>query len=197
MAPFIRPFLVFGRTALRDPETQEQYPFHGVFAGMDLPAGSFLGFYNGTFRDGEYRGKDAYTFSLSDMHIRPKKTKGAVDPTRYPLAMLNEPPPNVQANVFAIEFSKADGVLPFLAKRQSIAALGFYTCRRVAGGEELYVNYGSKYFRGHYKNPEGVAPNSLVGPACMLKKNERETPAQMMEAFGLHYVDKECYEVLA
>ena len=183
-----------GRTSLTDPSTGEQYPFMGLFSGIDLPAGAFLGFYNGKIKDGEYRGRDSYTLNVGSVHIKPPKKKGGVDPVKYPLAMINEPPTGTDANAFIVDFSKAKDVIPSLPKGQDIAAIGFYTCRAIKGGEELFVNYGTDYYRGKYPNPHNLEDLSkLVGGGCKLKKGERETPMQMMALFGLFYVDKECY----
>lgn len=200
MAPFLRPFLAVARTTLTSPVTGNQYPFHGLYATVDLPKGSFLGFYNGTFRHaGErgYTGKDSYVFTTSNEYIVPKKTKGRVDPTRYPLAMLNEPPPGTTANVTAVEFVTAQHVIPQLAPRTKIAAIGFFACRAVAAGEELFVHYGARYNRRHYENPHDLPHDELVGKSCTLLKKERERPTDMTALFGLSHahVDPECFVV--
>lgn len=197
MAPFLRPFLAVSQTTLKHPATHERYPFYGLFTTVDLPKGSFLGFYSGVFRDGEFRGRNAYVFSLSNAYIRPKKVKGQIDPTRYPLAMCNEPPVSTDANVCAVEFSKARGVIPQLPPTSSISALAFYTCRAVRAGEELFVHYGAHYDRSHYALYDDVDdPLELVGRPCKTLKAERELPMDMMQRFGLLYVDKECYAEL-
>lgn len=195
MPPYIRPFLATAQTTLRDPSTGEQYPFQGLYTTSDLPAGAFLGFYNGTFKDGsDYGGRNAYVFSLSYMHIIPRKTRGRVDARQYPLAMCNEPPPGTNASVAAVEHSNAAGVIPHLPPRTPIAALGFYTCRPVRAGDELFIHYGLDYHRGHYANPDGhTDARMLVGRPGFIRKRDRETPAQMAAHFGLHYVDRECY----
>lgn len=200
MAPFVRPFLAVARTTLASPVTGEQYPFHGLYATTDLPKGSFLGFYNGTFRDaGErgYRGKDSYVFTTSNEYIVPKKTRGRVDPALYPLAMLNEPPRGSQANVVAVELSRAANVIPQLPPKTKIAAIGFFTCRAVNAGEELFVHYGARYSRRHYENPRGLAEEDLVGSPCSLLKKDRQDPVELFRMFGLShaYVDPECFVV--
>ena len=182
MAPYCRPFLAVAPTTLRD-DMNVRLPMHGLFTTQDLPAGSFLGFYNGVFRDGDYKGRDTYVMSTSDFHIRPKKTRKRVDPAQYPLAMCNEPSATQEANVFLIEFTRAKHVLPHLPAKTSIAAVGFYTCRAVRAGEELFVHYGNRFARSY-----------PVGTACRRNKSECETPEDMMTAFGLHkFVDRECY----
>lgn len=192
MAPHVRPFLAVAQTTLQHPGTGARYPFHGLFTTVDLPAGAFLGFYNGVFKEGTYRGKDSYVFSTSDMYVKPKKTRGTVLGAAYPLAMANEPPRGSQANVMVVEFSRADGVVPQLPRKTRISALGFYTCRTVRAGEELFVHYGSAYYRGHYDNPHGV--EDLVGAPCSIKKAQRERPVDMAAAFGLQpYVPPECF----
>lgn len=198
MAPFLRPFLAVAPTTLADPATGRPYPFSGLYTTVDLPKGAFLGFYNGVFKDGSYGGRDAYVFSLSEVHIRPgrprgKKSSGAVDPLRHPLAMCNEPPVGTRANVCAVEMTRAKDTLPGLPAKTRISALAFFTCRPVAGGQELFVHYGPQYHRGHYTPPPGS--DAVVGEACYVAKPERETPMQMMQHFGLLYVDPECYVV--
>ena len=194
MAPFLRPFLAVAQTTLKNPKTGKRYPFNGLFTTVHLRKGSFLGFYSGAFKDGEFRGRDAYVFSLSNVYIQPTKVKGRIDATRYPLAMCNEPPPSTDANVCAVEFSKARGVIPQLPPNTDISALAFYTCRDVKGGEELFVHYGSRYDRSHYDLYKKTAnPLNLVGRPCKTLKAEREMPIDMMRYFGLMYVDPECY----
>lgn len=195
MAPFIRPFLVVSQTTLTDPTSGERYPFHGLFAGEDLALGAFLGFYNGIFKDGTYRGKGKYTFSTSDMYVRPRSTKNGISAVEYPLAMCNEPAPESTANVCNVEFTKADKVIPQLKSSAKIAAIGFYACRPIQAGEELFIHYGRFFNRSHYPRPEDqdIGMN-LVGKQCYVKKMNRETPLQMMESCGLHpFVPNECY----
>ena len=192
----MRPFLAVAQTTLRHPDTSEQYPFLGLFTTVDLPRGSFLGFYSGEFRSGTYHGKNSYVFQLSDVHIRPKQTRKGVDAAKYPLAMCNEPPPGRRANVFTSEISRAKDAIPTLPVGAKIAALGFFTCEDVARGQELFVHYGNAYDRRHYANPKGVSDLlTLVGGKGFIKKGERETPVHMIRAFGLHpYIDGECYD---
>lgn len=196
MAPYHRPFLATARTTLRDPTTGEQFPFQGLYTTVDLPAGAFLGFYNGVFRDGSFRGRDAYVFALSNVYIRPKKKRGVVDAWQYPLAMCNEPELGKVANVYTVEFTRAKDVIPHLHPKTEVAALGFYTCRPVKGGEELFVHYGKYYDRSHYYNPNGRPPRELIGSPCRGNKDSRETPMGMAQTYGLYYVDSECYVVL-
>jgi hypothetical protein len=194
MPPFLRPFLAVAQTTLTDPTTGECYPFNGLYTTVNLPKGSFLGFYNGDFEDGEFRGRDSYVFSLSNVHIRPQKVKGRIDSTRYPLAMCNEPPVSTVANVHVYEFSKAKGVIPQLKPTADVSALAFYTGRDVKGGAELFVHYGSHYDRSHYALYDQTEnPLALVGRPCKTLKAERELPMDMMRHFGLMYVDRECY----
>ena len=104
--------------------------------------------------------------------------------------------PCIQSNVVAVEHSTAKDVLTHLPPRTRIAALGFYTCRAVRGGEDLFINYGPRYNRGHYANPQRIQNlTKLVGPSCKILKGDLETPAHMAATFGLHYVDDECYDV--
>ena len=89
MAPCIRPYMAVAQTTLSNGN--ERLPFHGLFATRPLPAGGFIGFYNGVFKEGAYRGRDSYTMSTSDGYIRPSRHKGGIDQRRYPVAMINEP----------------------------------------------------------------------------------------------------------
>ena len=199
MAPFVRPLLAVAQTTLTSPVTGEAYPFLGLYATVDLPKGSFLGFYNGTFREIAKRDttRDGYVFATSNERITPRKTKGRVDPARYPLAMLNEPPPGTTANVTAVEFVTAQHVIPQLPPRTKIAAIGFFTCRFVAAGDELFVHYGAFYDRRKYENPHHLPADQLVGAPCTLLKKEREHPTDMAAMFGLSHarVDDECFVV--
>lgn len=191
MPPFVRPFLAVSQTLLSNPVTGERYPFQGLFTVRDLPKGAFLGFYNGTWKEGLYRGKDSYTFSTSTAYVRPNKRKGGVvDPYEHPLAMCNEPPFGTQATVVAIEFSRAKDVLPQLPSKTEVAALGFYTCTPVKAGSELYLHYGPRFHRGNYPGDE----TKVVGTPCKILKADRETPLEMMRKNGIHpLVPKECF----
>lgn len=193
MAPFCRPFVAVAPTTLVD-DAQRRLPMRGLFTTRPLKAGQFLGFYNGTFREGDYKGRDTYVMSTSDFHIRPKKTRGVVDPAAYPLAMCNEPPNGSMANVVIHEFTRARGVLPHLPPTASIAAIGFFACRDVRAGEELFVHYGNRFARPLPGRSAGSKEEYSVGVPCRIKKSECETPVQMMEALGLlPHVDRECY----
>ena len=172
MPPFVRPFLAVSQTTLRGPDG-ERLPFKGLFATRALPKGAFLGFYNGTFKEGSYGGRNSYVFSLSDFHVIPRMQRGKVSEILDPLAMTNEPSASGQANVYAHEFSSANGVLPHLPGRTQIAAIGFFTCADVPAGSELFVHYGDKYSRADYPNPDELPDHLLVGKACKLKKAER------------------------
>ena len=197
MPYLVRPFLAVSRTTLSDPATGERYPFAGLFTTVDLPAGAFLGFYNGKIRDGEYRGKDRYCISGSEVHVRPVKTKGVVRPEEYPLAMVNEPPPDTEANTSIVEFSTAGGVVPGLPSKTSIFAIGFFTCAPVRAGSELFVNYGKGYDRSHYPNPLDVPVSRMVGKTCRPPlKAQRERPVDMMAKYGIDRVDADCFAVL-
>ena len=193
MAPCLRPFLAISQTTLSHPITGTRYPFLGLFTTVDLEKGSFLGFYNGTFKEGEYRGTDSYTFGVSDFHIRPPKKNGKVDAARYPIAMCNEPPVGVTANTFAVEMNSAKEAIPNLPSKARISALAYFTCRDVKAGEELFINYGKAYEVNRKKYPHYGMTKESVGPSCRLTKKERELPVDMLKRFGIFYVDNECY----
>ena len=200
MAPFIRPLLGVGQTTLSSPVTGQRFTFRGLYTLAPLRRGDFLGFYNGMFHDlpeAGYNGKDAYVMSASNEYIKPKKGRGGrVDPAKYPMAMINESPPARPANVTIHEFTSARGVIPQLPPKTAITALGFYACRDIAAGEELFVNYGKEYKRDHYENPRNLQPISLVGKACKLLKKNRQRPVDMAAEWGLTWVDEECFVVL-
>jgi len=191
--PFVRPFLAVAPTMLRDGTTGERLPFDGLYTTQTLRRGAFLGFYNGDYKEvGErgYRGKHDYVFHVSDGYFVPRRVRrgGAlrVDPLKYPLAMLNEPPRGGHANVIAVEIASAAGAVPHLPPRTKISAVGFYACDDVPAGQELYVHYGARYHRGHYPNPDNLPHHELVGRACpKLNKPERETVEAMCRSFGL------------
>ena len=198
MAPHIRPFLAVSQTTLTNPETSSRYPFLGLYTTKDLKKGEFLGFYNGDFKDGDYKGKSRYAFSTSIGYFKPKEKKGIVDPLRYPLAMCNEPPPHQEANVFLKEFSSARHTIPSLPQNTQITAIGFYACKNVRAGSELFINYGPDYHgRRDYPNPNNISLKNLVGKGCKLKASELQRPNDMFQQFGMHpFVDKECYREL-
>lgn len=193
--PLIRPFLAVAQTTLHDPETGNRYPFNGLFAGQFLPKGSFLGFYNGDFKDGHFKGKaGAYVFQMSDMFIVPRKKNKTISSFEYPLAMCNEPEPGSVANVTQHEFTKAKDVVPQLAKGSKIAALGFYACKDIPAGQELFLHYGNAYDRSHYKTASPHERGQIVGHRCTLLKSEKESPLQMMTKYGLHpFVPQDCF----
>ena len=202
MAPHYRPFLAIAQTTLTNVKTKKRFEFNGLFTTRHIGKGSFIGFYNGTFHDsGEagYRGKDAYVFTTSGQYIVPKRPRGSMpDPAKYPLAMANEPPRGTVANVTAVELTRARGVISQLPPNTQISAIGFFACRDIEAGEELFVHYGPRYNRNSYPNPEDIPQQQLVGEPCKLLVKERQLPiglADEFDEFGVAYlhVDPECY----
>ena len=162
----------------------------GMFAVEDLPAGSFLGFYNGVLKDGQPKRRNSYTLQLSNVYIQPKtRSRGVVSAMDHPLAMCNEPPPGQKSNVFVKDFAQARDVIPDLPPYTQISAAGFYTCRHVRAGEELYFHYGREYNREKYTRPNDEKDLSkLVGTACKpLKNSDLETPRQMAQRYNLPF----------
>jgi hypothetical protein len=185
---YIRPFLSISQTTLTDPRTGERYPFKGLFTSAPLPRGSFLGFYNGEYMEGGYRGKkNSYTMSTSLGVFVPKVVRGKVDGRKYPLAMINEPAVGEQANVVIAEFHKAKGVVPQLHPKQSIDAIGFYTSEDVPAGRELFAHCGYAFGRAGYQVGTRGRP---------LRVSERETPQDMARAFHFQHftVPEDCFE---
>ena len=86
----------------------------------------------------------------------PPRRGGAVDPVRYPLAMLNEPPPHRSATALLVEISSSTGAIPQLPAKTPIDAIGVFACAAIAAGSEILVHYGSRYNRSHYDNPDNL-----------------------------------------
>lgn len=186
--PYVRPFLSISQTTLSDPSTGKRYKFNGLFTSVPLPRGSFLGFYNGKYVEGEYRGKkNSYTMSTSSGAIVPELIKGKVDGRKYPLAMTNEPAVGEKANVVITEFHKAKGVIPQLPPGQNIDAIGFYTSEDVPAGVELFVHYGYAFSRAGYE---------VGSRGRSLRVSERETPQDMALSFGFqsYPVPEDCFQ---
>ena len=198
-----RPFLAVAPTLLTDSRTGKRLPFRGLYAGHPLPAGAFLGFYNGEWleaADGHRSADPSYTMEVSTpgggvAHITPttRDLKGRICAATHMMAMCNEPPAGTEASVCFVPLFRAGGVVPLLPKKASIAALALYTCRAVKAGDELYVHYGKDYPRRKYPRDALGAP--LVGAPCKpLPRNARETPGEMMQAHGLSgAVPPDCY----
>lgn len=198
--PLVRPHVEVDQTTLRHPKTGKLYPFNGLKTRKAIPRGGFIGFYNGTFRDGTARKNGMYTFQLSYMYIEPQRGNEVVSGNEFPIAMCNEPGPGETANVMMREFGSnrhknKDGtfskVIPQLTKTKKITALGYYACRDIAPDEELFIHYGDAYNRRGYKTD---AEGNVVGTSCNILVSELESPEDMMSSFGMNpFVPEDCF----
>lgn len=195
MAPYTRPFLEVRQTTLRDLATGKRQPFNGLFTTRKIRAGEFVGFYSGKWYPSGYEGSDTdYLFgTVCRAEVRPPRRKDrSVDPVRYPMAMINEPPPGTRANVASMEYTKAKNVIGHLKPSTKICAVAFHACRDIPAGKELFMNYGDMYDRSEYSTPRGRR-RTLAGPMC--SRRRMHDPVQMAQKYGLHYVSDECYSL--
>ena len=152
-----------------------QHTFNWLFTERPITRGGFVGLYCGTFRkvgDAGYRGKSRYALMATDHIIVPPSTAGAPDSAKYPMAMINEPPAGVHANV-RIELytmrdrTAASQVFTPLGRGDSVDAIVFRACEHVPAGSELFTHYGRDYdmFRHQdYELDESGWP--VVGLPC-------------------------------
>lgn len=185
-----------GPTLLRDA-TGRPLPMHGLLAVAPIPEGGFVGVYSGDFVDTDdgLPKTTSYSMEGSGFVVTPRTVRGYVDPFVYPVAMINEPPAKTPANAAILEWSQAGDALPFHAppRKRPCRMLAVHATRPIAAGEEIYMNYGSKYDRRRY--PPGVA----VGPASTLNKKAQiplhERPRGYYEQ-RRQYLPPDAYELL-
>lgn len=162
----VRQHLVVKSTTLANPtlppSTRPTLPMLGLFTTHAIPLGGFVGFYTGEFEDAESLTATSYTVHISDYKITPPSVQGTVNPFLYPIAMANEPPPHVPANVFMMEWSKAGDMVPGLERSDDADGAVIHALRPIAAGEELFINYGVEYsHRSKYpKWARGVGPGA-------------------------------------
>lgn len=199
MAPHVRPFLAVGPTTLTNGKGK-RVECNGLFATRPLKRGRLLGFYNGRFTD-RYPDGDSilrkYVFNLSDdetmivprSRVDERTGKEFVDPTEYPLAMCNEPPPDEPPNVQTYELTRAGKYVTRegLSPKTPVVALLFFACSDVAAGDELFVSYGNEFDRDY--------PVSLAQPPPRLRVREQETVEDLVRTHGecCKHVDEECF----
>lgn len=190
--PYVRPNLIVKQTLLR--KGKKRLPFNGLFTLVDLPKHTFLGYYMGKFYDDvddddapdyEKPPKSHYAISGSGYTVIPpgERTQAGVNPRMYPLAMMNEPPKDTQANVTVVEWREAHDAVPGERPTQLVGVLAMHTCRAVAAGEELYYFYGNSYDRRHY----GRKPHN-VGRGCSIRRTDvpdAERPRNAMLTRGI------------
>ena len=195
--PLVRPGLQVRQTLLtRTKKSKQALPFHGLFATADIPAYGFVGLYAGVFYeewwseddelDGDPPPRSHYAVNLSGFTVVPpgEDTPRGVDPRRYPLAMMNEPPRGQTANVSIVEWSKAGEAVPGLPPTAKVLVAAVHTCRAVAAGEELYYHYGDAYDRAHY----GRRPHSVGEPCPEIRRGHvppEERPRAVLLARGV------------
>ena len=72
-----------------------------AFARVDVPRGGFICMYAGDWfynaSERRYTGKNTNVVDVNDWRIIPRAVNGSVSETKYPGAMLNEPPRHVRA----------------------------------------------------------------------------------------------------
>lgn len=189
--PFVRSGLVVKQTKLR--KAGKRLPFNGLFTTVDLPAYAFLGYYAGTFYEEYWDGEaledvtpppvSHYAVNLSGFTIVPPGHNGP-SPEKYPLAMMNEPPRNMEANAGVIEWLYARDAVPGLKPSEKVLVAAIHVCRAVAANEEIYFYYGDLYDRRHY----GRKPYN-VGFGCKTINRAHvspaETPRNYLESRGI------------
>lgn len=190
---YARPGLVVRQTLLRGAGGK-RLPFRGLFTTVDLPAYAFLGYYTGKFypeEDEQDEGGPSqpptshYALHISGCTIIPPSAPGEpISPTSYPLAIMNEPPRHVEANVGVIEWLRAREAVPGIPGSAKVMVAAVHTCRAVAAQEEIYFYYGTCYDRRHY----GRKPYN-VGVGCKRMNRSHvpagEVPRTHMEARGV------------
>tara|TARA_B100001741_G_scaffold287251_1_gene264620 strand:+ start:354 stop:920 length:567 start_codon:yes stop_codon:yes gene_type:complete len=178
--------LYVAQTQIRNPKTNRELPFNGLFSSLPIPKGACLGLYEGTIvedvdlDDGQFKvpSGEHYVVMGSDFVIIPqKRPDGSVDPVRFPLAMINEPPPTQSANAFFYEWPYMEDVHPSAArKRELVSAVAVHAARDIPANTEIYVNYGKHYSRKHY--PRWAKPPGAE--AKPLRRELLERPVHLL-----------------
>ena len=140
MPPLVRPFLAVAQT-LVSPATAS-VPSQ-IAATQPIPAVPFWGStmaVSADAREWVRRQAPVRLLHLRALHQMPPRRGGAVDPVRYPLAMLNEPPPHRSATASG-QISSSTGAIPQLPAKTPIDAIGVFV-RGHRGGGEILVHYG-------------------------------------------------------
>jgi hypothetical protein len=159
----------------------------GLFTTDAIPAGAFVCMYTGTFRAGiefenlptarrDQLSRYAVEVDAHDVVITPEVNValGTVNFRRHPAAAANEPASSKLANAFTqasvVEAYGADGEL------RSYLIVCVFTCRAVAGGDELLWNYGEGYdeLRQHAGYAAGLScPDQLIDQHVLSPQNAR------------------------
>jgi hypothetical protein len=159
----------------------------GLFTTDAIPAGAFVCMYTGTFRAGiefenlptarrDQLSRYAVEVDAHDVVITPEVnvTLGTVNFRRHPAAAANEPASSRLANAFTqasvVEAYGAD------AELRSYLIVCIFTCRAVAGGDEILWNYGEGYdeLRQHAGYAAGLScPENLIDQLVLPPQNDR------------------------
>ena len=159
----------------------------GLFTTDAIPAGAFVCMYTGTFRAGiefenlptarrDQLSRYAVEVDAHDVVITPEVnvTLGTVNFRRHPAAAANEPASSKLANAFTqasvVEAYGAD------AELRSYLIVCIFTCRAVAGGDEILWNYGEGYdeLRQHAGYAAGLScPDQLIDQLVLPPQNAR------------------------
>jgi hypothetical protein len=120
----------------------------GLFAKIDLPASTFLGFYTGTFSVTEKPSR--YSLSVVKVHIYPFDDEDNIthsERLEHPLASMNEPKEDEEANCcfFVQDFHPHEVVHMEQTLEHIFRGVACFTCRDIRQGEELTWYYGKQY----------------------------------------------------
>ena len=170
----------------------QRLPFWGLFAIQDIPKYGFLGYYCGEFYEEDDPrlkrpplSKSHYKFNGSGFTVIPHETDGIVSPLRYPMAMVNEPPPGTTANVCIIEWGKAGQAIPQLPPRDNVMVIAMHATRAIRAGEELYIHYGNGYDRRHYPKVNRQPAVGLPSHVSQYEVPPEEYPRAVMQRLNV------------
>ena len=179
---FIRPGLRVEQTLLK--KGKKRLPFNGLFTSERILKGAFIGYYTGRFYDEVWDEDDDVSdpaVNGSGFTVIPDGENGplGVDPSTYPLAMMNEPPRGSVSNASVVEWLYAKDAIPGIDPKIKVGVIAIHACRDIEAGEEIYFYYGDRYDRRHY----GRRPYN-VGSGCTPMKRqsipEYERPRHVM-----------------
>lgn len=174
-----------GQTTLVGKNGQ-RLPFWGLHAISDIPRGGFVGLYAGNFfeeDDPQLPKKNAYAMNGSGYTvIPPAHPTHGVHPFMYPIAMINEPPTGVRANVAIVEWSNGGQGVPGMRKAEPINMLAIHATEFIPLGSEIFLNYGSRYDRRHY--PKGTVVGWAATPIGRSAVPKAEQPRAYLERIG-------------
>tara|TARA_A100001015_G_scaffold315714_1_gene428178 strand:+ start:859 stop:1419 length:561 start_codon:yes stop_codon:yes gene_type:complete len=178
---------------------KKRLEFYGLFTSELIPKGAFIGYYIGTFYDEFWDEDDTppmshYAVNGSGFTVIPmgENTPGGVNPSTFPLAMMNEPPKGSVSNASVVEWLYAKDAIPGIDPKTKVGVIAIHACRDIEAGAEIYFYYGDLYDRRHYgRKPYNVGmgcnpPNRANVPEyerprnVMLKRNVRSVPENLV-----------------